>query len=143
MSSKTRYDLDRSAHAVFSLHYHIIFVVKYRRRALNTEVIRERLKEILWTLAPKLGVEIVVQEPAEDHIHIVLKTKPTTDLVKVVNSMKGVSSRYLREEFPEMRNLLWGDSLWSDSKFLATTGQVSLDALKRYVESQSDEPPAS
>ncbi len=135
---QTRYKLDRSAHAVFSMYYHLIFVTKYRRKALYNDEIRERLKQIILDLSPKLGVEIVVQEPADDHIHIVMKGTLTTDLVKVINTFKGVSSRYLRQEFPETKKYLWGDSFWSDSKFVATTGQVSLDVLKQYVESQGE-----
>ncbi len=135
---QTRYKLDRSAHAVFSMYYHLIFVTKYRRKALYSDEIRERLKQILLDVTPKVGLEIVVQEPADDHIHIVAKGTLTTDLVKAINIMKGVSSRYLRQEFPETKKYLWGDSFWSDSKFVATTGQVSLDVLKRYVESQGE-----
>jgi len=63
---------------------------------------------------------------------------PSTDLEKVFNTLKGVSSRYLRQEFPEIKNMLWGDSFWSDSKFIASTGQVSLDVLMKYVESQNE-----
>ncbi len=138
MVGKTRYDLDRSAHAVYSIHYHIIFVIKYRRKALHSEAIRERLKEIFRELAPTLKIEITGMEPAEDHIHMLIKGTPSTDLVQVTNTLKGVSSRYLRQEFPEIKNLLWGDSFWSDSKFIATTGQVSLDVLMKYVESQNE-----
>lgn len=138
MTGKTRYDLDRSAHAVFSLYYHIIFVIKYRRKALYSEAIRDRLKQIMYDLAPGLKIEIVSMEPADDHIHILIKGTPSTDLVKVTNTLKGVSSRYLRQEFPETRKLLWGDSFWSDSKFIATSGQVSLDKLMDYVESQNE-----
>ncbi len=138
MAGKTRYDLDRSAHAVYSLHYHIIFVIKYRRKALHSEKIRERLKEIFRELAPGQKIEIVSMEPAEDHIHLLVKGTPSTDLVQMVNTFKGVSSRYLRQEFPEIKNLLWGDSFWSDSKFIASTGQVSLDVLMKYVESQNE-----
>jgi len=138
MTGKTRYDLDRSAHAVFSLYYHIIFVIKYRRKALYTEKIRERLKEIMYELAPKLKIEIVGMEPADDHIHLLIKGTPSTDLTKITNTLKGVSSRYIRQEYPEIKTMLWGDSFWSDSKFIASTGQVSLDTLMKYVESQNE-----
>jgi len=139
MVGKTRYDLDRSAHSVYSIHYHIIFVIKYRRKALHSEAIRERLKEIFRELAPGLKIEITGLEPAQDHIHMLIKGTPSTDLVQVTNTLKGVSSRYLRQEFPEIKNLLWGDSFWSDSKFIATTGQASLDVLMKYVESQNEQ----
>jgi len=131
-----KYKLDKSSHAVFSLQYHLVLVIKYRRKALSNDVIRERLKNIIWDLAKQLGIEIIVQEPAEDHAHILFKAKPSTDLVKVVNILKGVTARLLRKEFSELKELLWGDSFWSDSYFLASTGQVSLDMLKKYVEEQ-------
>ena len=69
---------------------------------------------------------------------MLVKGTPSTDLEKVFNTLKGVSSRYLRQEFPEIKNMLWGDSFWSDSKFIASTGQVSLDVLMKYVESQNE-----
>jgi len=131
-----RYKLDKSSHAVFSLQYHLILVIKYRRKALYDEAFRERLKNIIWDLAKQLGIEIIAQEPAEDHIHILFKAKPATNLVKTVNILKGVTARLMRKEFPQLKDLLWGDSFWSDSYFLASTGQVSLDVLKKYVEEQ-------
>lgn len=136
MCNLVNYKLDKSSHAVFSLQYHLVLIIKCRRKALCNDAIRERLKNIIWDLAKQLGIEIFVQEPAEDHIHIIFKAKPSTDLVKTVNTLKGVTARYLRKEFPELKELLWGDSFWSDSYFLASTGQVSLDVLKKYVEEQ-------
>lgn len=154
MTGKTKYDLDRGNHVVYSLHYHIIFVIKYRRKALYNDKIRERLKEIFRDLAVNLKVthydktgakieesnpvEIVSMEATPDHVHLLIKGTPQTDLVNLVNIFKGVSSRYLRKEFPEIKNLLWGDSFWSDSKFVMSTGQVGLDVLMRYVESQNE-----
>jgi len=131
-----KYELDKSSHAVFSLQYHLVLIIKYRRKALVDEAIRERLKNIIWNLARQLDIEIIVQEPAEDHVHVLFKAKPSTDLVKVVNTLKGVTARLMRKEFPQLKNLLWGDSFWSDSYFIASTGQVSLDVLKKYVEEQ-------
>jgi len=113
-----------------------VLVADYRRRALCDESIRERLKNIVWNLANRLGIEIIAQEPAEDHVHVLFKARPSTDLVKTVNILKGVTARLMRREFPQLKELLWGDSCWSDSYFLASTGQVSLDVLKKYVEEQ-------
>lgn len=143
------YKLDKGSHSVYTLHYHLILVVKYRRKALYNEVIRERLKQIIYEMTEKwqrdkngeMAIEIVVQEPGEDHHHILFKATPNTSLVKVINSIKGASARVLRNEFPETKKFLWGDSFWTPSYFLATTGQVSLDVLKAYVESQETKIP--
>jgi len=133
-----KYKLDRSAHSVYSLHYHLVIVVKYRRKALYDEVIRERLKQIIWGLTDDLGIEILAQEPAEDHLHVLFKATPKTNLINVVNVLKGVTARRLRQEFPQTKEFLLGDSFWSDSYFIASTGQVSLDILMQYVESQME-----
>jgi putative transposase len=133
-----KYKLDRSAHSVYSLHYHLVMVIKYRRKALYDEEIRERLKQIVWSLSDELGIEILAQEPSEDHLHILFRASPTTNLTNIVNVIKGVTARRLRQEFPQTKDFLWGDSFWSNSYFIASTGQVSLDALMQYVESQME-----
>lgn len=138
MYNPMKYKLDRSAHSVYSLYYHLVIVVKYRKKALYDEVIRERLKQIIWGLTDELGIEILAQEPAEDHLHVLFKATPKTNLANVVNVIKGVTARRLRSEFPKTKEFLWGDSFWSDSYFVATTGQVSLDVLMQYVESQME-----
>jgi len=123
---------------VYSLRYHLVVVIKYRRKALYDEAIRERLKQIIWSLMDELGIEILAQEPAEGHIHILFTATPTTNLSNVVNVIKGVTARRLRQEFPQTKEFLWGDSFWSNSYFIASTGQVSLDVLMQYVESQME-----
>ncbi|MGV8127983.1 MAG: IS200/IS605 family transposase [Methanothrix sp.] len=133
-----KYKLDRSAHSVYSLHYHLVVVIKYRRKALYDEAIRERLKQIIWSLTDELGIEILALEPAEDHLHMLFTATPTTNLSNVVNVIKGVTARRLRQEFPQTKEFLWGDSFWSNSYFIASTGQVSLDVLMQYVESQME-----
>ena len=123
---------------MYSLHYHLVVVIKYRRKALYDETIRERLKQIIWSLAEELGIEILAQEPAEDHLHVLFTATPTTNLSNVVNVIKGVTARRLRQEFPQTKEFLWGDSFWSNSYFIASTGLVSLDVLMQYVESQME-----
>jgi putative transposase len=115
-----------------------VVVIKYRRKALYDETIRERLKQIIWSLTDELGIEILAQEPAEDHHYILFKATPTTNLSNVVNVIKGVTARRLRQEFPQTKEFLWGDSFWSNSYFIASTGQVSIDVLMQYVESQME-----
>ncbi len=133
-----KYKLDRGNHNVYSLYYHLIFVTKYRRKALYDEEIREALKLMVFENAEKLGIEIVAQEPGDDHHHVLFKATPSTNLVEVVQRLKGASARRLRNEFPKTKEYLWEDSFWSDSYFLASTGQVSLDVLVQYVQSQPD-----
>ena len=131
-----RYKLQKQSHAVFALTYHYICVVKYRRKIFDDEVICNRIKEINYDIAEKFDIEIINQETDDDHIHILFSTTPKADLPKFINSLKGVSSRLIRKEFPQIVQKLWRSVFWSPSYFLCTTGQVTLDQLKIYVENQ-------
>jgi putative transposase len=133
----TKYKFDKNSHAVYSLQYHLIVVVKYRQKAFTDEKIIDRTKELTREIADDFDCEIINQETDIDHIHILFKAKPQTEITKFINSLKGVTSRILRKEFSnQLKHILWGESFWSDSYCLITTGQTTLDQLKRYVENQ-------
>ena len=136
-----KYRYDKGAHAIYSIQFHLVCCVKYRKKVLVGKA-AERLKEIAQKIADSFGIEIIEQETDQDHIHILFASKPQIQVSKFVNNLKGVSSRLLRKEFPELREELWGGSFWSPSYFLASTGQVSLETLKRYVEEQGHEAPS-
>jgi len=130
------YKLDKGCHSVYSLQFHLVLVVKYRKKVLVGKL-AERLKEVVEEVAQHFGVEIIEQERDKDHIHILFSSRPTIMLSRFVNSLKSVTSRKLRREFPEvMKRELWGGKFWSPSYFIATTGQVKLEDVKRYVQSQ-------
>jgi len=133
--SGMKYNLDKGCHAVYSLQFHYVACVKYRRRVLNGDV-AERLKDINLRVAEKFGVTVLEQETDENHIHILFQSKPQVTLSRFVNSLKAVSARALFTEFPNLRTVLRGKHFWSPSYFLATTGQVSMDDLRRYVQGQ-------
>ena len=103
---------------------------------MNDDII-ERTKEIMRNIATDFDVDIINQECGEDHIHLMISTKPTTELTKMVNLLKGTSSRYLRKEYEsELSDILYGDSFWSDSYYIATAGNVSVDTIYKYIENQ-------
>jgi len=131
-----KYHNDSGSHSIYNLQFHYVACVKYRRKVL-TEVVSARLKELNLSVAKDFGITIIEQETDQDHIHILFSSKPTIQISKFVNSLKSVSARMLFREFPEIKETLWGGSFWSPSYFLATTGQVTLDVLKRYVENQN------
>ena len=130
--------LDSNCNAVFSLNYHIIICVKYRKKAFESEEISERCKDLIRESSKEMKVDILGIDCGSDHIHILCRTKPTLDIPKYMNYIKGYSSRVLRKEFPELKKILWGDAFWSPSYYIASAGNVSLDTLKKYVESQRE-----
>ena len=135
---KTQYN--KEAHRVFSLIYHLIFVVKYRQKVFKENVgIIEDFKSKCIEISKDFEVSVIEQDCGIDHVHILISCKPTLDITKYINILKGHSSRYLRDKYKEfLKNKLWGDSFWSPSYFIATTGNVSIDILKEYVENQRE-----
>ncbi len=130
------YTNDKGSLSIYNLQFHFVACVKYRRKVFVGDIV-VRLKEINNSVAKDFGITIIEQETDQDHVHILFSSKPTIQVSKFVNSLKSVSARMLFREFPEIKQKLWGGSFWSPSYFLATTGQVTLDVLKRYVENQN------
>jgi len=129
---------NKDAHRVFSLIYHLIFVVKYRQKVFveNVGIIGD-IKDKIIELSEGFEVEVLEIECGIDHIHLLISTKPTLDMTKYINIVKGHASRYIRDKYSDfLRDKLWGSHFWSRSYFIATTGNVSIDILKRYVEEQ-------
>lgn len=134
------YRLDKTSNAVFSLIYHLIVVVKYRKKVFTSTKLVNSLKTIFDSIASDFDVEIIEQECGVDHVHVLFRAKPTLDMTKFINILKGHSSRAVRKKHKNfLKKKLWGDSFWSPSYFLATTGNVSVDILKEYVENQRRE----
>jgi putative transposase len=110
--------------------------VKYRKKILSGQL-DTRLKEVVREVAVHFGIDIIQQETDKDHIHILFSCRPSLAPSRFINSLKTVVSRRLRKEFPYVvRKHLWGGVFWSPSYFLASTGQVTLEDIKRYVETQ-------
>jgi REP element-mobilizing transposase RayT len=129
--------LDNNAHSVFLLHYHLILVVKYRRRVFDN-LISSRAKEIFEYIAPNYHITLMEWNHDADHIHILFRAHPKTEISKFINAYKSASSRLIKKEFPEIRQKLWNEYFWSQSFCLITAGEAPLTVLKQYIESQGE-----
>ena len=127
--------LENNNHSVFSLNYHLVLVVKYRRRVVNDRI-SERLKEIFENIAVKYNVTIDEWEHDGDHIHVLFRGHPKSELSKFINAYKSASSRLIKKEFPEIKQKLWKEYFWSRSFCLISTGGVSIDVIRKYIENQ-------
>ena len=116
----------------------MILVVKYRKKVINNGIAK-RLKEIFEYIGEKYKIRIIEFNHDNDHVHILFSSNPSSALVKFINSYKSASSRLIKKEFPEIRIKLWKEYFWSRSYFLVSTGGVTLDILKKYVESQGND----
>ena len=120
-------------HGVFACDYHIIWCTKYRRSVLSDEI-QERLKTLIYAAENQYNYTLRAVEIMSDHVHILVSIPPSESVANVVGRIKGYTSKILREEFPELRTRL--PNLWTRSRFVASTGGVTLEVLKQYVESQ-------
>jgi len=125
-----------SAHAVYDLKYHFVWIPKYRKHVLEGEV-AEATKEILRKIAETYGMEIDTLEVVEDHVHVFLSAPPRYAPARVMQIMKSLSARELFGRFPWLRRKLWGGELWGDGYFVRSVGdQVTADVIRRYIEYQ-------
>lgn len=122
-------------HCVHGLYYHLVLVVAYRQKVFS-DVIRTRAVEIVADLAPRFAVKVLEVDGEEDHLHLLLQVSPHTPFSRFVNSIKTVTSRRLKVEFPEIRQKLWKAKFWSGSYFVASTGGAPLEAVQRYIREQ-------
>ena len=130
-------EFDNNNHSVFLLHYHLVLVVKYRRKVLN-DTISERLREIFEKIAPNYNITVEEWNHDADHVHILLKGHPNTELSRFINAYKSASSRLIKKEFPNIRKHLWKEMFWSRSFCLLTTGGVTVETIRHYIETQGE-----
>ena len=127
--------LDNNNHSVFLLTYHLVLVVKYRRKVID-DTIATRIREIGEAIGENYHITFLEYNHDRDHIHIVFKAHPNSTLSKYINAFKSASSRLVKKEFPQVRDKLWKEYFWSQSFCLLTTGGAPLETLKKYIESQ-------
>jgi putative transposase len=129
--------LDNNNHSVFLMYYHLVLVVKYRRKVIDN-TISVRLREIFEYILPKYNICLQEWNHDIDHIHILFKGEPNTELSKFINVYKSASSRLIKKEFPAIRKKLWKEYFWSRSFCLLTTGGAPIEVVRKYIESQGE-----
>ena len=129
--------LDNNNHSVFLMYYHLVLVVKYRREVIDKDI-SARLREIFEYIAPNYNIIVIEWNDDKDHIHILFKGQPNTELFKFINAYKSASSRLIKKEYPKIKKQLWKEYFWSRSFCLLTTGGVTIDVIKKYIESQGE-----
>ena len=129
--------LENNNHSVFLMYYHLVLVIKYRRKVFD-HVISERGKEIFEHIAPNYNITLMEWNHDQDHVHILFKAQPNSELSKFINAYKSASSRLLKKEYPSIRKNLWKEFFWSRSFCLLTTGSASIETIKKYIESQGE-----
>jgi len=131
----TENEIRHGRHCVFAIHAHLVFVTKYRKRVFTSESL-DILKDVMQKVCDDFAVELAAFEGEDNHVHLLVNYPPQIQLSKLVNSLKGVSSRMLRQRMPSIANRYYKNVLWSPSYFAASCGGAPLSVIKQYVEQQ-------
>lgn len=130
--------LDNNAHSVFLLYYHLVLVVKYRKQVIDNDV-SNRAKEIFEYISPNYNITLEEWNHDKDHIHILFRAHPNTEISKFINAYKSASSRLLKKEYPQLKPKLWKEHFWSQSFCLLTAGGAPIEVIKQYIETQGQD----
>lgn len=128
--------LDSNNHSVFLMSYHLVLVVKYRKDVIDN-TISDYAKDKFISVGEKYNITLVEWNHDMDHLHVLFKAHPNTELSKFINAYKSASSRLIKKDFPSVRKKLWKEMFWSRSFCLLTTGGSPIEVVKKYIENQA------
>jgi putative transposase len=129
--------LDSNNHSVFLLYYHLVLVVKYRRNVFDDDM-SDYAKDMFVRLSENYNITLVEWNHDVDHVHILFKAHPNTEMTKFINAYKSASSRLIKRDFPQVKKKLWKEMFWSRSFCLLTTGGSPIEVVKKYIENQGE-----
>ncbi len=130
-------ELDHNGHSVYLLYYHLIMVMKYRRKVIDDDI-SLRAKEIFCYISPRYGIELEEWNHDGDHVHVMFRAQPGSEISKFINAYKSASSRLLKKEYPEIRKKLWKEAFWSQSFCLLSAGGAPIEIIREYIVSQRE-----
>lgn len=128
-------DIRHGRHCVFKMHVHLVFVAKYRRRVFDGDAV-QRLRAIFGKVCAGFEAHLIEMDGEDDHVHLLVEYPPKLAVSAMVNSLKGVSSRLLRKERPDIRGRYWKGVLWSPSYFASSCGGAPIGIIRQYIEQQ-------
>lgn len=128
-------ELRTGRHVVYQMHVHLVFVPKYRKRIFDADAL-ERMRIYFRIVCADFEADLVEFNGETDHVHLLVVYPPKVAVAALVNSLKGVSSRRLRTERPDLARRYWKGVLWSPSYFAASVGGAPISVLRKYIEDQ-------
>jgi len=128
-------EIRHGRHCVFKIHVHLVFVTKYRRDVFDSDAIN-RLRIIFAKVCADFEAQLIEMDGEDDHVHLLVEYPPKVSISKLVNSLKGVSSRLLRKERADIHRRYYKGVLWSPSYFASSCGGAPISILRQYIEQQ-------
>ncbi|QUP85833.1 IS200/IS605 family transposase [Exiguobacterium sp. PFWT01] len=130
--------MDTNKHSVFLLNYHLVLVVKYRRKVID-DAVSEFARQTFEQIGASYHITLTEWNHDGDHIRVLFMAHPNTEMSKFLNAYKSASSRLIKRDFPHVKRRLWKETFWSRSYCLVTTGGATIDVIRRYIEKQGRE----
>lgn len=127
-----------NSHSKYDLKVHLIWIPKYRKRVLTGQV-AERARDILRQICMEHEIHIVSGKVAADHVHMFVSYRPQMAVAKMVQYLKGTSSRILLQEFAQLRKQFWGRHLWARGYMAISSGNITDEMIQKYIEEQEGE----
>ena len=132
-----RYTL--GAHTKTDLKVHLIWIPKCRKRVL-TGPVAVRTRDVLRQIAMEHEIDIITGKVASNHIHMFVAYRPTQDISKIMQWLKGISSRILLSEFRHLRKQFWSRHLWARGYLAVSSGNITDEMIEKYIDDQEGEP---
>ncbi len=131
-------DYRKTSHVIYDCKYHIVWITKYRYPVLTGNVAL-RARELIRQICNANEVEIIVGSVGSDHIHLMVSVPPNLALSKLIQYLKGATSRKLQQEFSDLSKRYWGQHIWARGYWVATTGNVTDEIIREYIQNQQQE----
>ena len=137
VAKRTTPGIRHGRHCVFLMHVHLVFVGKYRKKLFTKEVL-DFMETVFRDVCTDFESELKEFNGEGDHVHLLINYPPKVSVSKLVNSLKGVSSRHVRvKQFPTLHKYIWMDALWTPSYFASSCGGAPSDIIKQYIDQQN------
>ena len=129
----------KGAHTVYDIKYHVVWVTKYRYKILQGEIAL-RARDVIREICEQREIIIIQGHVSQDHIHLLVSVPPHLSVSEVMQYIKGKSSRKLQQEYPSLRKRYWGQHLWARGYYCVSSGTVTDEMIKAYIENHSELP---
>ena len=127
----------RGSHSLFRIHVHVAWITKYRKEVLRGEIGR-RFRDLARQVCADMGVLVYSGVVAKDHVHMLISIPPQVSVSKVLQKLKGKTSYKLQREYASLRKEYWGQRMWGRGYFACSTGNVSDEMIKAYIDGHVD-----
>ena len=128
----------KTSHAIYDIKYHLCWLTKYRYQVMRGDI-ANRTREILKQICTQFDIKIIQGSIGSDHIHLFTSVPPNHSVSKIIQHLKGVTSRKLQQEFPELRKRYWGQHLWARGYFAVSSGNVTDEMWMDYIRNQREQ----